>query len=422
MKIQHASILVDSAYDTAARYAKTAFDTTVRWISIAATQAYATIQKIIDLASKHFAAGFDVAKSFLWKYKVWVAGGIVLAAALIIIYQYWNSIAQKPIAKLESSLDVASFTLSVPKGKSVPLNVTLTFCVDTSGSMDQEDRLQQVKESVNRVLDNAQDVIDKSNDAHIEIGIIGFNQEPTVVTPPVTMIPTETGLNESAIVKAVKEQLDKLSANGGTSISSGLEKAVQELEKTAKKNATGSHTIVLLTDGEDSLQKDQISSMHARLASINARFFAVGIGKHHHKDTLKAIAEGNNEGFKGTYIDTTTGSDSIDSAIAKIYDQTMASFKELELSTTQLEAGHWSVDGVHSAADDAKSVCLLGSLSEGEDIQKVIKIHSDELTDVLDLSTLKFTLRFKDPKGRTGSLHLPWDPNTKINPDIIGLV
>lgn len=422
VKVKHSTIASHSTYDAAVHYASQAYQRSVTWISTNSSRAYSYLQDIGTLAKKHIVQSFNTGRTFFWSHKELFIGGAIIGAALLIIHHYWKNRPQLPDVKLKFSLDKAKLYIQIPEEEPLPPNATLTFCVDTSGSMSSENRLEDVKKSVKKLLDSAQKVIDASNGANIEIAIIGFEDTATVITHPVKITPTEKGKKESEVVSKVKAQVESLSPGGGTSIYRGIESGMNELEKIAKANRSGSHTIVLLTDGDDHVHDSQIDSIHKRLGAVQAKLFAIGIGKSHRKSMLEQIVDNGKGAFKGTYIDTTLGIDTIESAISTIYSQAIASFTDLELSSSHLQEGTWSVDDKPSVRGDGKSICSLGNLSQGEERIEVVKIHSYELTDPLDLSKVELTLAFKDPKGRQGSIKLPWKPNAIIDPEILKLV
>lgn len=357
-------------------------------------------------------------KDFLWKNRVWVVGGSVIALALWALYYLWKHQPKPLQVKMETTLNFATLSIAIPKEKPLPPNVTLTFCVDTSGSM-QGVREDAVKKAVKNVLESAQKMVDKTKDANVTISIIGFDDTPKVITSGVKLLPASQGHDDNTPVEKVKQQLASINSTGGTKILDALEKATEELEKMATMDQNASHTLIFLSDGGDILQKERVSSLHARLASKNVNLFAIGIGTGHSEQTLREIAPNNKIGFKGTYIDTTLGLDTIESAISKIYKQAMATYQNLELTSPQLGYGSWSVNNMPTIMEEGQAKCKLGSLSEEDTFLKVIKIHGDKLPASLDLSKVFFKLTYLDSKGNKGNFLLPWDPTTTIDPKIL---
>ncbi len=381
------------------------------WATSYYSHVYSKLPAVSAFIKRNAFHALNAGRGFVWSHKELIAGGVIIGVALWAIHYYWKNRPQYPVVEMKSTLDVAALRIEIPKKYHAPPNVTLTFCIDKSTSMDTEKRMGAVKRALKTVLEDAQGVVNKSKEAQIAVAIIGFNSTSEVITPTTSLIAIAPGVANAA--QDVEKQIGKLNCDGGTDILQGLDAATTELENMAKVNTQSSHTVVLLTDGEDnSLDTQKLSAIHARLASTQAQLFAIGIGPSHRKETLVKIAATN----RGTYIDTTAGEDTIESAISKIYHQAIASFQEFELTTQQLAPGTWSVINTPTGNGQAKN---LGSISEGESLVKGIKIHGDKLVAPLDLSKVVFSLTFTDPKGKKGKLSLPWNPNTTIDPTIL---
>ncbi len=398
-------INVDAIYGAARTYISPLYN---QYTLVANSQGYSKLPVFGEFIKRHANTAFNAGKTFLWTYKEYMAGGTVIAIALYKIHHYWKNRPEYPVVKMVSSLDAATLHIENPKEKPLPVNATLIFCIDTSGSMDSDERIGAVKSALNKVLDHAQSVVNGCPAAQISFEIIGFNTAWSVIAPLTNL----TDGDKESKMQAVKKQITALTPSGYTKILAGLDKASQDLTTTRSQ---GSRTIVLLTDGNDSIDQGELSNIHARIASAGASLFAIGIGKEHKKATLKQIVTSKAGSFKGKYIDTTAGKETIKGAIAAIYGQAIASFSELELSATGLGQGTWTVIG----APTGQTTCSLGPLSNGSALNKVIKINSDSLPASLDLSTVTFYLTFRDPKGRKGKISLPWNPTTIIDPAII---
>ncbi len=352
----------------------------------------------------------NLARTFLWNNKEVIVASTAIGTVLLKIIRYIKNRPQMPDVELKSTLNFATLSIKIPKEEYPPPNVTLTFCIDVSGSMDTVERGDEVKRALCSLLEDAQQVVDKSAEANISIAITAFTKTSRVIIPLEKLISNKES-------QAIKHQLKHLQFSGGTNILEGLAGATEQLKTAARVNKTASHFIILLTDGENGLDEERLSSIQANIASTSAKLFAIGIGKKHSKDTLRKIAT--NGRFEGIYIDTTSGKDPIGSTISKIYNQAIASFYELELTSAQLGLNTWSVIKTPSVIENGQSKCKLGSLSEGEILNKSIVIHPDRLSAPLDLSTVKFSLNFKDPKGRQSQLSLPWNPTAIIDPTIV---
>lgn len=361
------------------------------------------------LAKEYIPKAYNSAKPIVWEHRHRIIGGLAIAALAWKVIHYYRNRPQYPIAQLKTSLNVGKISIETLKSVVTPPNVTLTFCVDRSGSM-QGEREQAVKAGVDRVLDSAARVVDAGKGAQIELAILGFATDAGVICEPTKIQASSLG--------EIKGKLQGYCSGGGTKIITGLGRATTTLEEMARKEPGRTHTLILLSDGDRPLSDQAIQPIHERLRRVNAQLFAIGIGIGHDKKALQKIAPKTGR-FTGAYIDTTTGEETIESAIAKIYEQALATFSELTLSTTQLEAGAWSVNGVDSIEQDGRSICPLESFTEDEVLEKRIQIHSDRLRERLDLWSVSFDLAFTDPRGRKGTIQLHWRPDTVMDPAIL---
>ena len=330
-------------------------------------------------------------------------------AAVVVAAEALTSGGPKfPTATITSSLGRAVLTISVPIKKPPPPDVAITFCVDTSSSMNNENRERDVKNGVSAVLDKAAQVAQTVKKAKIRIAVVGFSSIAKTICKPMEI--TDRTVNQ------IKEFVNGYRSNGTTDLNSGLEEAVNKVE-SMRRDAT-KHALILLTDGEANIAYEKVRAIHQRLAAANAQLFVIGIGKNHKKETLRALAPPTGD-FKGTYIDTTEPDQTIVGAISSIYEQTMAVYNQLELRTSQLGAGQWSVGGHLSIKRGDHSVCALGNMSEKTKKDQVIEIHPQAFSSRFDLSRLSFQLDFKDPGGKDGVISMPWKANTVIDPSII---
>lgn len=377
------------------------------WLKNSFNKGYNGLLPLIEIVKRNCLNAFSAVKNQAWTHKKWVAGGIVLAAALVMIHRLIKSMPQYPVVELKTTLNQGVLSIQVPKEKHNPPNVTLTFCIDMSGSMNNDERGGAVKKALNGVLKNAQKIVCDLPGTHIAIAITGFKENATLITP-ITKLTSDEKKSS-----AIQSQISSLNFNGSTNILNGLELAVQEVEKASNANRLTNHFLLLLSDGEDEEQMKRLPSLQQRLKTISAKLFAIGIGKEHNKKTLKAIAS------KGTYIDTAAGQHTIESAVAEIYKQAISSFSSFQLTTEQLKPEEWIVLKTDHVKGQKQLTYDLGSLSEGKTFTKIIKICDDKLDAPLDLSFVKFKLTFVDPKGKKGEMELPWNPNTIIDPTIL---
>jgi Mg-chelatase subunit ChlD len=415
-------------YQTASSYTSYGYHKSIAWITGKYSQAYSQCPAITAAVRRHGWSSFNAGRSWLWAQKYYVLGGTALVVAWVIVrYIRKNRPQPPPVRKepivekpkfdmprvsLASTLDTARLDIEIPQGIPAPPNVTLTFCIDTSGSMDVIERSGAVKKGIRDVLDSAEQIVN-TRGAQISLAIIGFDSSATVIIP-ITKI-TRAGSGASA-VQPIKDQLERVRFNGATDIIRGLSRGAEELIAMSQTHRGAFHTIVLLTDGDDKVD-GRLDDIHKVLAKASAKLFAIGIGQEHKKETLEQIANGRARGVNGTYIDTTVAGNTIEGAISTIYNQAIASFREFQLTAPSLSPNAWSV--VNVPKKDGEPQCDLGSLAEGSTITRHIRIHGEKLKAPLELSTVAFSLSFIDSKGQQGSVSLPWNPNTVVNPAIL---
>jgi hypothetical protein len=166
----------------------------------------------------------NAVKAFLWDNKDLIVVGTVVGLVIWKIVHYIRNRPQMPDVEMKTSLNFATVTIKIPKGNYTPPNVTLTFCVDMSSSMLPVERAGEVKRALRVLLDNAQQVVNRSAEAKISIAITGFTNTSTIITPP-TALTSTNGKSED-----VKRQVDALEFNGSTEILNGLAGTVQELK------------------------------------------------------------------------------------------------------------------------------------------------------------------------------------------------
>lgn len=380
-----------------------------------ALQNYINFDRIYKTVSSYAPTekSVNTGKTFLWNHKEWIVGSAVIGLVIWKIIHYIRNMPQMPDVEMKCSTTNATLVIKIPKENYTPPNITLTFCVDMSLSMKPGERSGEVKRALKALLDNAQQVVNKSAEAKISIAITGFRQESKIITDPTPLTATN-GKSEE-----IKRQVDALGFDGGTQILVGFEGAAKESEKLARANPLASHYVVFLTDGVlenyEKWDNKKLSSIQKRLTSISAKVFTVGIGEEHSVKILNQIATDN--GFNGTYINTTVDKDCIKNTIAAIYNQAISSFQELELSSS-LPPGTWSVNYTASVAGKEQSKVPLGTLAEGKTLTSQIVIHGHKLKEDLDLSTVFFNLTFKDPKGREGDVKLRWKNPSVVVPAI----
>ncbi|MGH8002162.1 MAG: vWA domain-containing protein, partial [Brasilonema sp.] len=152
--------------------------------------------------------------------------------------------------------------------RNIPLNLCLVL--DHSGSMNGRP-LEIVKKAAIRLVDKL-----KSGD---RLSIVVFDHRAKVLVPNQTIENPER----------IKQQINRLSADGGTSIDEGLRLGIEELAKGKKETVS---QIFLLTDGENEHGDNNRCLKFAQLAAgYNLTLNTLGFGDNWNQDVLEKIAD-----------------------------------------------------------------------------------------------------------------------------------
>ena len=152
--------------------------------------------------------------------------------------------------------------------RSVPLNLCLIL--DHSGSMKGKP-LETVKKAAQRIVDRL-----SPGD---RLSVIVFDHRAKV------LVPNQISNNPDRI----KQQINRLSAEGGTAIDEGLRLGIEELGKGKKETISQAF---LLTDGENEHGDNNRCLKLAQLAAgYNLTLNTLGFGDHWNQDVLEQIAD-----------------------------------------------------------------------------------------------------------------------------------
>lgn len=413
--------------------------------------------EVSDFARRHTIHTWNVGKVFFWTYKEWVAGSLALALALGVAHYMWKNRPQAakvepppstvaaaavtsaappavtaaapavtqepPVAippppvepqlevKLESSLNVAVLDIKGPEKKNyAPPKASLVFCVDVSGSMGSDYRLESIKKALKEIVDDASKVIAASREAKISLEIIVFDDRVE------QFLKLTSFTSQTTQAEELKSKIEEMKHRGGTNILLGLGMACEQ-DRLARAGSEGTPTVVLLTDGDETIKEDRLPPIHECLRDVKAKLFAIGIGHGHNQKTLKTIINSQKDistgsiGEYGEYRDASAGSHAIRNAISEIYGRAIASFSQLELRASGLPARSWSVAG----ASFSNETYFLGHLAEGQKLSKAIDIHGAQIPSTVDLKNVTFYLSFTNPKGEREEISLAYNPDTVIN-------
>ncbi|QSQ26407.1 von Willebrand factor type A domain-containing protein [Pyxidicoccus parkwayensis] len=163
----------------------------------------------------------------------------------------------------------------------------LVFLVDTSGSMNSQDKLPLAKEAIKIAVKNLNE-----NDT---VAIVTYAGSTKDVLPP----------TPATDVKKIQDALDSLQSGGGTAMGSGMELAY----KHAVKKASGSvvSRVVVLTDGDanigPNLTPQSMLENIQKYVAEGVTLTTVGFGMGNYRDDMmeKLADKGNGNSF---YVDS----------------------------------------------------------------------------------------------------------------------
>ncbi|NDJ23819.1 VWA domain-containing protein [Nostoc sp. B(2019)] len=168
----------------------------------------------------------------------------------------------------QRQLGISISAIAETLDRKVPLNLCLIL--DHSGSMNGRS-LENVKKAATRLVDRL-----KSGD---RLSVVAFDHRAKVLVPNQSIEDPEH----------IKQQINRLTADGGTAIDEGLRLGIEELAKGKKDTVSQAF---LLTDGENEHGDNNRCLKFAQLAaSYNLTLNTLGFGNNWNQDILEKIAD-----------------------------------------------------------------------------------------------------------------------------------
>ncbi|MEH1933130.1 MAG: VWA domain-containing protein [Nostoc sp.] len=168
----------------------------------------------------------------------------------------------------QRQLGISISAIAENQDRHVPLNLCLIL--DHSGSMNGR-ALETVKKAAIRL-------VDRLNPGD-RLSVVVFDHRAKVLVPSQSIEDPEK----------IKQQINRLSADGGTAIDEGLRLGIEELAKGKKDTVSQAF---LLTDGENEHGDNNRCLKFAQLAaSYNLTLNTLGFGDNWNQDVLEKIAD-----------------------------------------------------------------------------------------------------------------------------------
>ncbi len=157
-----------------------------------------------------------------------------------------------------------------------PANIYLV--VDTSGSMEEQDKLTQAQDALVSFLDQVQGEQDR-------VGMVLFSSTVYRSTPP-----QEIGRQRSAL----KDQVQTLKADGRTALLDAVAFAFDDLQRKGEKDRI--NAILVMTDGIENASSTNLSRLTQRIRNGNQSgvpvlIFCIGYGSDADWNVLNTLAE-----------------------------------------------------------------------------------------------------------------------------------
>jgi Ca-activated chloride channel family protein len=163
---------------------------------------------------------------------------------------------------------------------------SLTFVIDTSGSMQQDGRLELVKESLEELVDEL--------DGADTVSIVTFSTTPRLVLEPTS------ANNEAEILQAIGD----LGPEGSTNLEGGLRLGYEQANATFDRERT--NRVILLSDGIANVglaDPDSLAATIEDYADEGINLVTVGVGLQGYSDVLMEQLADKGNGFYA-YVDT----------------------------------------------------------------------------------------------------------------------
>lgn len=163
-----------------------------------------------------------------------------------------------------------------PGSASETVSSHIAICLDTSGSMDKENKLENATDALTTWVFGLLDAPDR-------VSVVTFDSEAEVVMESTRWADVDRS--------AAETRINSLEANGKTDMFGALELAADELTN-APEAETAAKRILLLSDGKQnkpSRSADEFERLAERIDDDGVRIRAGGIGSEYNVETIKTL-------------------------------------------------------------------------------------------------------------------------------------
>jgi VWFA-related protein len=172
--------------------------------------------------------------------------------------QLATDVAKDEIVVEEDGRRVTDLELQLP-GALEPL--TIVLALDTSGSMDADNKMSEAKAAARLLLETLNERVD--------CGLILFDHRLHVVVPPVRDRARTVQQRER-----LRKHIDSAKAGGGTAYLDATAKAIEML-----RGIPGRKAVILMTDGVDLNSKATLADVVRQAQQADVRIYTLGVGE-----------------------------------------------------------------------------------------------------------------------------------------------
>tara|TARA_R110002126_G_scaffold28577_11_gene95362 strand:+ start:3934 stop:7428 length:3495 start_codon:yes stop_codon:yes gene_type:complete len=262
--------------------------------------------------------------------------------------------------------------------------LSLTFVIDTSGSMEENQRLELVKHALRLLVSQL--------DGRDEISIVAFNKEARQILPMTSA--ANRGVIESA--------LHPLTPDGGTNAEAGLVMGYEVA--MAGLNAQSHNRVILLSDGVANIgetDQDRINANITRHREAGIYLNTIGVGMSNHNDVFLEQLANKGDGVCD-YVDDAA---STERAIVERFTGALvpiASDVKIQVEFDPAQVLRYRLLGYENRAiadaDFRNDKVDAGEIGAGHQVTAIYEIERAGGPAPMDTPIAKVNLRWKEPK------------------------